>query len=545
MTADKRSDGGQAIVELLRRNGVDRVFTVPGESFLPVLDALHDAPDIALVVCRQEGGASMMAEAYAKTTGRPGVCFVTRGPGSANALAGLHVAAQDSTPLLVFVGQVPRGFQQREAWQEVDVGALFGSVAKWAADIQDAGRLPELLSRAFTTARSGRQGPVVLGLPEDLLFETVDPLPLAPAPVNQGYPAPSAMAQLQQMVHEAQRPLAIFGGSGWSADCRQQLQRFAEAQGLPVATAFRRQDRFDNQHPNYAGDAGLGMNPALATMIREADLLIAVGTRLGDITTRHYELVDAPQPQQRLIHIHPDAQEPGRVYRPDLALCASVANFAEAAAELAAPPIRTDERQTWLTRAREIRQAWQQPTALPGPLQLGEIVAWIGDRLPADAVISNGAGNYTLWVHRFYPFREWGSQLAPTSGSMGYGLPAAIAAKLAEPSRPAVCFAGDGCFQMTCQELATAVQYAANIIMIVVNNGSYGSIRMHQDKHYPGRRYGTDLVNPDMVALARAYGAAAARVERTEQFAEVFEQALASDRPFLIEVMIDPAILRP
>ncbi|EWC42803.1 thiamine pyrophosphate-binding protein [Stutzerimonas stutzeri] len=545
MTADKRSDGGQAIVELLRRNGVDRVFTVPGESFLPVLDALHDAPDIALVVCRQEGGASMMAEAYAKTTGRPGVCFVTRGPGSANALAGLHVAAQDSTPLLVFVGQVPRGFQQREAWQEVDVGALFGSVAKWAADIQDAGRLPELLSRAFTTARSGRQGPVVLGLPEDLLFETVDPLPLAPAPVNQGYPAPSAMAQLQQMVHEAQRPLAIFGGSGWSADCRQQLQRFAEAQGLPVATAFRRQDRFDNQHPNYAGDAGLGMNPALATMIREADLLIAVGTRLGDITTRHYELVDAPQPQQRLIHIHPDAQEPGRVYRPDLALCASVANFAEAAAELAAPPIRTDERQTWLTRAREIRQAWQQPTALPGPLQLGEIVAWIGDRLPADAVISNGAGNYTLWVHRFYPFREWGSQLAPTSGSMGYGLPAAIAAKLAEPSRPAVCFAGDGCFQMTCQELATAVQYAANIIVIVVNNGSYGSIRMHQDKHYPGRRYGTDLVNPDMVALARAYGAAAARVERTEQFAEVFEQALASDRPFLIEVMIDPAILRP
>lgn len=545
MTADKRPDGGQAIVELLRRNGVDRVFTVPGESFLPVLDALHDAPDIALVVCRQEGGASMMAEAYAKTTGRPGVCFVTRGPGSANALAGLHVAAQDSTPLLVFVGQVPRGFQQREAWQEVDVGALFGSVAKWAADIQDAGRLPELLSRAFTTARSGRQGPVVLGLPEDLLFETVDPLPLAPAPVNQGYPAPSAMAQLQQMVHEAQRPLAIFGGSGWSADCRQQLQRFAEAQGLPVATAFRRQDRFDNQHPNYAGDAGLGMNPALATMIQEADLLIAVGTRLGDITTRHYELVDAPQPQQRLIHIHPDAQEPGRVYRPDLALCASVANFAEAAAELAAPPIRTDERQTWLTRAREIRQAWQQPTALPGPLQLGEIVAWIGDRLPADAVISNGAGNYTLWVHRFYPFREWGSQLAPTSGSMGYGLPAAIAAKLAEPSRPAVCFAGDGCFQMTCQELATAVQYAANIIVIVVNNGSYGSIRMHQDKHYPGRRYGTDLVNPDMVALARAYGAAAARVERTEQFAEVFEQALASDRPFLIEVMIDPAILRP
>lgn len=545
MTADKRYDGGQAIVELLRRNGVDRVFTVPGESFLPVLDALHDASDIALVVCRQEGGASMMAEAYAKTTGRPGVCFVTRGPGSANALAGLHVASQDSTPLLVFVGQVPRGFQQREAWQEVDVGALFGPVAKWAVDIQDAARLPEYLSRAFTTARSGRQGPVVLGLPEDLLFETVPPLALEAAPINQGYPAPAAMAQLQKMLSEAQRPLAIFGGSGWNPECRQALQGFAEAQGLPVVTAFRRQDRFDNGHPNYAGDAGLGMNPALAKMIQEADLLVAVGTRLGDITTRHYELVEAPRPHQRLVHVHPDPQEPGRVYWPELAVCASVTNFAEAAAELSPPAALSAERRAWLSRAREIRQAWQQPTQLPGSLQLGDIVAWLGNRLPADAVISNGAGNYTLWVHRFYPFRDWGSQLAPTSGSMGYGLPAAIAAKLAQPMRPAVCFAGDGCFQMTCQELATAVQYGANVIIVVVNNGSYGSIRMHQDKHYPGRRYGTDLVNPDMVTLAKAYGAVAARVERTAQFADVFEQALACDRPFLIELMIDPAILRP
>ena len=545
MKVDKRYDGGQAIVELLRRNGVDRVFTVPGESFLPVLDALHDASDIALVVCRQEGGASMMAEAYAKTTGRLGVCFVTRGPGSANALAGLHVASQDSTPLLVFVGQVPRGFQQREAWQEVDVGALFGPVAKWAVDIQDAARLPEYLSRAFTTACSGRQGPVVLGLPEDLLFENVMPLALDAAPVNQGYPAPAAMLQLQQMLSEAQRPLAIFGGSGWNAECRQALQGFAEVQGLPVVTAFRRQDRFDNGHPNYAGDAGLGMNPALAKMIQEADLLIAVGTRLGDITTRHYELVEAPRPHQRLVHVHPDPQEPGRVYWPELAVCASVTNFAEAAAELSPPAVLSTERRAWLTRAQEIRQAWQQPTQLPGPLQLGEIVAWLGNRLPADAVISNGAGNYTLWVHRFYPFRDLGSQLAPTSGSMGYGLPAAIAAKLAQPIRPAVCFAGDGCFQMTCQELATAVQYGANVIIVVVNNGSYGSIRMHQDKHYPGRRYGTDLVNPDMVTLAKAYGAAAARVERTEQFADVFEQALACDRPFLIELMIDPAILRP
>ncbi|MCQ4327710.1 thiamine pyrophosphate-binding protein [Stutzerimonas stutzeri] len=544
MTADTQPDGGQAIVELLRRNGVDRVFTVPGESFLPVLDALHDAPDIALVVCRQEGGASMMAEAYAKATGRPGVCFVTRGPGSANALAGLHVAAQDSTPLLVFVGQVPRGFQQREAWQEVDVGALFGSVAKWAADIQDAARLPEYISRAFSTARSGRQGPVVLGLPEDVLFERTVPIEVGPAPISQGYPAPQAMARLRTLLAEARRPLAIFGGSGWSAETRQQLQTFAEAQGLPVATAFRRQDRFDNGHSNYAGDAGLGMNPGLAKLIDEADLLIAVGTRLGDITTRHYELVDVPKPRQQLIHIHPDPQEPGRVRVPDLAICAAVQGFAEATAALE-PADVSAERQSWLARARESREAWQRPTELSGPLQLGEIVAWLGQRLPPEAVISNGAGNYTLWVHRFYPFRAFGSQLAPTSGSMGYGLPAAIAAKLADPSRPAVCFAGDGCFQMTCQELATAVQYDAHVIVIVVNNGSYGSIRMHQDKHYPGRRYGTDLVNPDMVALAHAYGAGAARVERTEQFAEVFEQALAADRPYLIELVMDPAILRP
>ncbi len=544
MTADTLPDGGQAIVELLRRNGVDRVFTVPGESFLPVLDALHDAPDIALVVCRQEGGASMMAEAYAKTTGRPGVCFVTRGPGSANALAGLHVAAQDSTPLLVFVGQVPRGFLQREAWQEIDVGALFGSVAKWAADIQDTARLPEYLSRAFSTARSGRQGPVVLGLPEDLLFERTAPVNIGPAPITQGYPSPKAMAQLSKMLSEAQRPLAIFGGSAWNVECRMTLQAFAEARGLPVATAFRRQDRFDNSHPHYAGDAGLGMNPELARMISEADLLIAVGTRLGDITTRHYELVDVPKPHQRLIHIHPDPQEIGRLRVPDLAICAAVDDFAEAAGGLQANPI-PPERAAWLTQARGIREAWQKPTQLPGPLQLGEIVAWLGQRLPPEAVICNGAGNYTLWVHRFYPFRALGSQLAPTSGSMGYGLPAAIAAKLAEPLRPAVCFAGDGCFQMTCQELATAMQYGANIVVIVVNNGSYGSIRMHQDKHYPGRRYGTDLVNPDMVALAQAYGAGAARVERTEQFAHVFEQAMAADRPFLIELVMDPAILRP
>lgn len=538
--------GGQAIVELLRRNGVDRVFTVPGESFLPVLDALHDAPDIDLVVCRQEGGASMMAEAYAKTTGRPGVCFVTRGPGSANAMAGLHVASQDSTPLLVFVGQVPRGFQEREAWQEVNVKALFGSVAKWASDIQEAERLTEYLNRAFATAQSGRPGPVVLGLPEDLLYETLDPVRAGPALIAQGHPAPGDMRRLAELLSSARRPLAVYGGSGWTPEIRQRLQTFAEAHGLPVATAFRRQDRFDSGSAHYVGDAGLGMNPRLAELIQSADLLIAVGTRLGDITTRHYELVNVPNPAQTLVHIHPAPEELGRVHQPDLAICASVGAFAQATTDLEPPSPPLDEaRSVWLETARKNFLDWTQPTTIAGPLQLGEIVAWLGRTLPDDAVLTNGAGNYTLWLHRFFPYLGWGSQLAPTSGSMGYGLPAAIAAKLANPQRPAVCFAGDGCFLMTCQELATAVQYRANVIVIVVNNGSYGSIRMHQEKQYPGRRYGTDLVNPDMLQLAQAFGAGAARVERTEQFADAFEQALAADRPFLIELIIDPAILRP
>lgn len=541
---NKTVTGGEMIVEMLRRNGVDRVFTVPGESFLPVLDALHDAPDIQLVVCRQEGGASMMAEAYAKITGRPGVCFVTRGPGSANALAGLHVASQDSTPLLVFVGQVPRSFQQREAWQEVNIQALFGSVSKWAVDIQETERLPEYLGRAFATAQSGRMGPVVMGLPEDLLYHTIDLIDVPESSIANGYPAPLDIERVGEMLDKASRPVMILGGSGWTVHCRNVLEKFAERHSLPVVTGFRRQDRFNNSHPNYAGDASLGMNPEMATLISEADLVLAVGTRLGDITTRHYELLSAPRAHQQLIHVHPAPEEHGRVYQAGLAICASVAGFAEAVGSMSPATVSTG-RKEWLTRANQSFVDWHRATEIPGPLQLGQIVKWLGDRLPEDAVISNGAGNYTLWVHRFYPFRALGSQLAPTSGSMGYGLPAAIAAKLAKPQRAAVCFAGDGCFQMTCQELATAVQYGTNVIVIVVNNGSYGSIRMHQEKQYPGRRHGTDLINPDMVALAKAYGAGALRVERTEEFAEAFEQALAAQRPFLIELTMTPEILRP
>ncbi|MCU5784724.1 thiamine pyrophosphate protein [Alcanivorax balearicus MACL04] len=540
-----QSSGGQMIVDRLRANGVDRVFTVPGESFLPVLDALHDVPEIQLVVCRQEGGATMMAEAHAKLTGRPGVCFVTRGPGSANALAGLHVAAQDSTPLLVFVGQIPSGFQEREAWQEVDVGALFGPVAKWATDVQHAERLPEHLNRAFATAQAGRKGPVVMGLPENLLYENVETA-AAPTAVNaaQSHPAARDVEDLERRLAAARRPLAIFGGSGWSAEARDTLTHFVEARGIPVITGFRRQDRFDNTHPLYAGDAGLGMNPALAELIQGADLILAVGTRLGDITTRHYQLLSVPRPRQQVIHVHPQPEELGHVYQTDLAICAGVEAFA-AALSPHTDRLPDDEQRAWMERASQVHRGWVRPTESPGPVQLARIVRWLGQRLPPEAVISNGAGNYTLWVHRFYPFRALGSALAPTSGSMGYGLPAAIAAKLDNPQRPAVCFAGDGCFLMTCQELATAVQYGANVIVIVVNNGSYGSIRMHQERQYPGRRYGTDLVNPDLISLARAFGTEAERVTKTEDFEAVFERALSAQRPFLIELPLDPGILKP
>lgn len=542
--SSERMTGGQALVEVLRRNGVDRVFCVPGESFLPVLDALFDADDIDLVVCRQEGAAAMMAEAHGKLTGRPGVLFVTRGPGSANAMSGLHVAAQDSTPLLVFVGQVPTGFVEREAWQEIDPRGWFGAVAKWAAQVQDTARLAEYVSRAFHTATAGRPGPVVLGLPEDVLAETAVMPDLAPARAPRQHPARQDMERLADMLGSAERPLAVLGGSGWSREARRQVADFAERHALPVATAFRRQDRIDNRSPVYAGEAGLGMNPRLAERIREADLLLAIGTRLGDIATGHYGLVSVPRPRQRLIHVHSDPEEPGRVYQPDLALCAGIGPFAETLAELA-PGAASADRQAWLEAARADYLEWSTPTTLPGPLQLGEIVAWLGRELPDNAVVSNGAGNYTLWVQRFYPFRGYPNQLAPTSGSMGYGLPAAIAAKLEDPDRIAVCFAGDGCLQMTGQELATAVQYGADVIVIVVNNGSYGSIRMHQERQYPGRRYGTDLVNPDFIALAQAYGIDGYRVQATEEFPDAFRQAVGNARPALIELKLDAAILRP
>lgn len=534
---------GHALVALLAANGVDRIFGVPGESYLPVLDALAEPGAPEFIVCRHEGGAAMMAEAHAKITGTPGVVLVTRGPGSANAMSGLHVARQDSTPLVVLVGQVPVGMRGREAWQEV-TDDWFAGIAKWCAHIDDAARLPELVERALSIASSGRPGPVVLCLPEDMLYERISPPGIVPLRAAQPSPSRTAMAALAECLRESRRPVMLVGGVGWTDAARERLQAFAAEQALPVAAAFRRQDRFDNAHPNYIGEAGLGINPALRERIREADLVLAVGTRLGDIATSHYESVSVPHPQQRLVHVHVDADEIGAVHRPDVGICSSPGEFVAALDEVSFDATLPAGRAAWLASARADFDAWSRPTRLPGPLQLGDIVAWLSDHLPEDAVVTNGAGNYTLWVQRFHRYRRLGGQLAPTSGSMGYGLPAAIAAKLACPERMAVCFAGDGCLLMTGQELATAAKYGAAVIVIVVNNASYGSIRMHQERAY-GRRFGTDLYNPDFCALAQAYDVDAQRADDLDSFVRCFERARELDEPALIELLIDASILRP
>lgn len=544
--AQEPRQGGRIVAEVLARNGVDRVFSVPGESFLPVLDALHDTPSMQLVVCRQEGGASMMAEAYAKATGRPSACFVTRGPGSSNAMAGLHVAAQDATPLLLFVGQVPAAHGDRGAWQEVDLRAQFAAQAKWAAQVHDASRLAEYVSRAFYVATSGRPGPVVLALPEDVLYAPAAPDGLKPWQRGAGpCPAPSDVQTLKAWLDRAQAPLMIVGGGGWSRATQQAVEAFAERHAVPVASAFRRQDYFDNQHPAYAGEAGLGVNPALAERMAAADVLLVAGARLGDVTTRHYSLVEAPRPRQRLIHVHADSAEPGHVYQPDLAICAAPQPFAEALADLPANPAPGAARRQRVVAAHQDYLAWTTPGAETHGRLLAEIVAWLSESLDSSAVISNGAGNYTLWVQRFFRYRQHGMQLAPTSGSMGYGLPAAIAAALADPSRTAVCFAGDGCLLMTSQELATVAHYGVKVIIVVVNNDLYGSIRMHQQRQYPGRTAGTALTNPDFLTLARAFGLDGCRVDSLAAFQQAFAKAQAGERSALIEVRLGPDVLTP
>ncbi|WP_306026972.1 thiamine pyrophosphate-binding protein [Stappia sp. MMSF_3263] len=535
--------GGVLLVRALEQLGAERVFCVPGESYLPVLDALHDA-SIPVTVCRQEGGAAMMAEAFGKMTARPGICMVTRGPGATNAAAGVHVAQQDSTPMILFVGQIETGMRGRDAFQEVDYRQFFGGMAKWVAEIEDPARIPEMLSRAYHVATSGRPGPVVLALPEDMLAQTAEVAELPAFVPLETHPSLAQMADLQKRLWAAKRPLAILGGSRWSEGARAAFTRFAERFQLPTACSFRRQMLFDNLHGNYAGDVGIGINPKLAERVREADLLLLVGGRLSEMPSQSYGLLDIPQPRQTLVHVHAGAEELGRVYLPDLAIHATPNGFC-AALEALQPPNAIAWEGAAAT-AHDDYLAWSGARPqVPGALQMAQVMDWLEQHLPEDAILANGAGNYATWVHRFHRFRRLNTQLAPTSGSMGYGLPAAVAGKLKYPERMVVCFAGDGCLQMTMQEFGTAAQEGAAIITIVVDNGMYGTIRMHQERDFPGRVSATTLVNPDFAAFARAYGAHAEMVETAAEFAPAFERAAASGKPALLHLKLDPEAITP
>jgi acetolactate synthase I/II/III large subunit len=537
--------GGRILVDALRLHGTDRAFCVPGESYLDVLDALVDTPEIQLVVAKHEGAAALMAEADGKLTGRPGICFVTRGPGASHACVGVHTAFQDSTPMILFIGQVDREFRGREAFQEIDFAKMFAPFAKWSAEIDSAASIPEYLQRAFRCAMSDRPGPIVLSLPEDILGEICSVEDMAPIVPSRATVKIEDLKAFQLELARSQRPLLILGGSGWSKDDCINVQNFAEKNCLPVATSFRRQDLFNNDHPCYAGHLGFGLSPQLADRVSKADLLIALGTRLGDVTTVGYTLLKPPRIQQRLVHIHAGADELGRVYEADLPIHAAQSDFATALSTLV--PIIDPPWRSWTEEAhKDFVEFTAVPSDFPATgVNLAEVVSHLSKRLPPNSTVSNGAGNYTVWVHRFFKYKQARTELAPTNGTMGYGLPAAIAAKLRYPDRLSVCFAGDGCFLMYPQELATALQFKAAVIVLVVNNGIYGTIRMHQEIHFPGRTSGTDLLDPNFVALAQSFGAYAERVESTEAFAAAFERAVASQRPALLELCTDKRLLTP
>jgi acetolactate synthase-1/2/3 large subunit len=535
--------GGQVLVDQLVLHGAELAFGVPGESYLAVLDALHDAP-LRLIVTRHEGGAANMAEAYGKLTGRPGICLVTRGPGATHAANGVHTAFQDSTPMLLLIGQVARATVGREGFQELDYRAMYGPIAKWATQVDDAARLPEVVARAFAVATSGRPGPVVIALPEDMLTDEVEVADGRPHRLVAAAPGAREMQRLGELLDGAVRPLIVVGEGGWTARTGADVAAFAEAWHVPVAASFRCQDFVDNASPAYAGHAGLGMDPALARRIREADVLIAVGGRLGEIPSDGYTLVRPGVPEQALVHVHPDAGELAVVYQPELGIVSSLEAFAAAARGLA--PAGVERRAGLLDAAHgEYERNLREARDLPGPLALSAVMAALRERLPPEAILANGAGNFSVWAHRYYEFHRYPTQLGPRSGSMGYGVPAAIAAKAVHPDRPVVCLAGDGDFMMTGQELATAVQEELDVVVLVVNNGMYGTIRMHQERRYPGRVVGTDLHNPDFVALARAYGAHGALVERSEDVAEALDEALACGRPALVELRVDPQAITP
>lgn len=544
MTAPVARTGARILVDQLLIQGVDTIFTVPGESFLAVLDALHDHWDeVELVTCRMEAGAANMAEAYGKLTDRPGICMVTRGPGAAHAAVGVHTAAHDGTPMILFIGQVARSMRGRGAFQEVDFDRMFGDIAKWTVELDDPARIPEQLARAFAVAISGQPGPVVVSMPEDLLTEAAIVPDAAFAVATQPSPSRAGIEAFGKMLERAERPVIIAGGGSWKAEASHRLADFARKQQIPVAAAFRSQDALDNDDPLYIGDLGLGQNPALSACVQQADLVIAAGTRLEETVTKGYSLLAVPRPDVQLVHIHPDIRELGRVYQPALGLNSDMASFFNDVCGL--PTTASAGRAAWLKAARADYERFQGSPKPVGQVDLAAIVKTLREKLPENAVVANGAGNYTVWLHRFFRYRRPKTQLAPTSGAMGYGVPAAVAAKIVAPERAVVSLNGDGCFMMCGQELATAVQCGVNPVFIVVNNGMLGTIRMHQERHYPGRVVATDLVNPDFVALARACHAQAELVTATAEFAPALQRALASDKAYLIEIRLDAEALTP
>jgi acetolactate synthase I/II/III large subunit len=535
--------GGRILADALAAHGVKVAFGVPGESYLPVLDGLHDHREqLRFIVCRQEGGASYMAEAYGKLAGEPGVLFVTRGPGATNGSVGVHTAMQDSTPLVVFVGQVGNDMAEREAFQEIDYRRMYGPLTKWVGQIDRTERIPEYVSHAFHTATAGRPGPVLLALPEDMLFAEAD-VPDAPRyRAVRPAPSPADIDELKKLLAGAQRPIAIIGGGGWTRDALDRLRRWAEAASLPLTTSFRCQDYVDNRSRVYAGDVAIGVNPKLAQRVKDADLILAIGARLGEITTGGYTLLEVPVPKQTLVHVHAGAEELGRVYAAKLPINSGMPQFVEALERVQIDGSRWHE---WTRTARADCEGWRAPLAMPGKVHLGEVVQWLSNNLPEDAIVANGAGNFATWLHRHFIYKGYRTQLGPTSGSMGYGFPAALAAKIAEPKHTVLAWVGDGEFLMTGQEFATAAQYDAPVVVCLVNNGMYGTIRMHQERSYPARVSGTGLKNPDFAAYARAFGGHGEIVEATSQFVPAFERAIASGKPAIIELRIDPEAITP
>ncbi|MDG2097187.1 MAG: thiamine pyrophosphate-binding protein [Paracoccaceae bacterium] len=531
--------GGQILIDQLRIQGVKQVFCIPGESYLPALDGLYKS-NIKTIVCRQEGGAAMMAEAIGKLTGKPGIAFVTRGPGATNASAGVHIAFQDSTPMILFVGQVSSSQRDREAFQEVDYKKMFSPLAKWVAEIDKTERIPEYISRAFSIAQSGRPGPVVLSLPEDVLFSKLE---INDAPKIEPPKQMVSEKNVKEVVNKLSQslnPFIIVGGSGWSSRAANNLGVFAKKLGIPVGTSFRCQDYIDNRHPNYVGDVGIGINPKLLKRIKDADYLLVLNARLGEMTTSGYSMFDIPKPKQSLIHIHPNPDEINHVYQADIGLVCNGADFIEKAISL---PLENVHRT--VNKERKAYEAWQNPMTTPGSVKMEIVIKHLSEALPDDAIITNGAGNYNGWLHRYFSYKNWRTQVGSTSGSMGYGLPAAIAAKISNPEKEVICVSGDGCFQMTMQEFGTACQYGLNIIVIISNNSIYGTIRMHQERDFPGRPSGTSMLNPNFAELAQSYGGYGEVVRSSNEFPPALERARRSNKAAIIDLRTDPKAINP